>query len=44
MNTHADSQGYDILLRDMTDEKCEYAAITNEDGILCQGKTVDWEI
>jgi len=43
MNMHVDSQGSDILLRDMTDERCECAAITNE-GIIWQGKTVDCEI
>jgi hypothetical protein len=44
MNLRADSQVYDILLRDMIDKKCGHAAITNEDGIMWQGKTVDCEI
>ena len=44
MNIHADGQGYDILLRDMTDKKCSYAAISNENVVIWQGKTIDCEI
>ena len=44
MNIHADGQGYDILLRDMTDKKCSYAAISDENAVIWQGKTIDCEI
>lgn len=44
MNMHADGQGYDILLQDTTDNKCGYAAITNEGGIIWQAKSVECEI
>jgi hypothetical protein len=44
MNMHPDGQGYDILLRDMTDKKCAYAAVTNENAIIWQSKAIDCEI
>jgi hypothetical protein len=44
MNMHADGQRYDILLQDTTDNKCGYAAITNESGIIWQAKSVECEI
>jgi hypothetical protein len=44
LNVHADGQGYDVLLSDMTDEKCGYAALTNEVGIIPQSKAIDCEI
>jgi hypothetical protein len=44
MNMHADGQGYDLLLRDMTDKKCGYAAVTNENVIIWQAKAIDCEI
>lgn len=44
MNIHADGQGYDVLLRDMTDKKCGYAAVTNENAVIWQGKTIDCEL
>ena len=44
MNIHAGGQGYDILLRDMTDERCAYAAVTNENAIIWQGKAIDCKI
>jgi hypothetical protein len=44
LNVHPDGQGYDVLLRDMTDEKCGYAALTDESGIIRQSKTIDCEI
>lgn len=44
MNAHADGQGYDVLLRDMTDEKCGYAAVTDENGVIRQSKTINCEI
>ena len=44
MNMHPDGQGYDILLRDMTDKKCAYAAVTNENAIIWQSKAIDCEL
>lgn len=44
MIVHADRQGYDLLLRDMTDKTCGYAVVTNENAVIWQGKTVDCEI
>jgi hypothetical protein len=44
MNIHADGQGYDLLLRDMTDKKCGYAVVTDEHAVIRQSKTVDCEI
>jgi len=43
MNVHADGQGYDVLLRDMTDKKCGYAAVTDENAVIRQSKTIDCE-
>ncbi len=44
MNMHADGQGYDVLLRDMTDKKCGYAAVTDENAVIRQSKTIDCAI
>ncbi len=44
MNIHLDGQGYDILLRDMTDKKCGYAAVTDEDAVIRQSKVIDCQI
>ena len=44
LNVHPDGQGYDVLLRDMTDEKCGYAALTDENGVIRQSKAIDCEI
>jgi hypothetical protein len=44
LNVHLDGQGYDVLLRDMTDDKCGYAALTDENGVIRQGKAIDCEI
>jgi len=44
MNMHADGQGYDALLRDMTDEKCGYAAVTDEDAVIWQSKVINCDI
>jgi hypothetical protein len=44
LNVHPDGKGYDVLLRDMTDEKCGYAVLTDESGIIRQSKTIDCEI
>ena len=44
MNVHADGQGYEVLLRDMTDKKCGYATVTDENGVIRQGKAIDCDI
>jgi hypothetical protein len=44
LNVHPDGQGYDVLLRDMTDDKCGYAALTDENGVIRQSKAIDCEI
>jgi hypothetical protein len=44
MNMHPDGQGYDILLRDMTDQKCGYAAITDENLVIRQSKVFTCEM
>jgi len=38
----SDGQGYDLLLIDMTDEKCGYAVLTDEDGVIRQSKAIWW--
>ena len=40
LNVHSDSHGYDLLLTDMTDEKCGYAVLTDEDGVIRQSKAI----
>jgi hypothetical protein len=44
LNVHTDGQGYDLLLRDLTDEKCGYAALTDESGVIRQSKALDCPI
>jgi hypothetical protein len=44
MNVHADGRGYDVLLRDMTDDKCAYAAVTDENGVIRYSKVYTCEI
>jgi hypothetical protein len=44
LNVHSDGQGYDLLLIDMTDEKCGYAVLTDENGVIRQSKAIDCEI
>ncbi|MGB2901723.1 MAG: hypothetical protein WBB89_20880 [Candidatus Acidiferrum sp.] len=44
LNVHLDGQGYDLLLRDMQDEKCGYAALTDESGVIRQSKAIGCEI
>ena len=44
LNIHSDGQGYDVLLSDTSDEKCGYAALTDESGIIRQSKAIDCEI
>jgi len=44
LNVHSDGKGYDVLLRDLADDKCGYAALTDESGVIRQSKTIDCEI
>jgi hypothetical protein len=44
LNVHIDGQGYDLLLRDMKDEKCGYAALTDESGVIRQSKAINCNI
>ena len=40
MNVHADGQGYDVLLRDMTDERCGYAVVSDESVVVIRQSKV----
>jgi len=40
LNVHSRGQGYDLLLTDMTDQKCEYAVLTDENGVIRQSKAI----
>ena len=44
LNVHIDGQGYDLLLRDLLDEKCGYAALTDESGVIRKSKAIDCNI
>jgi hypothetical protein len=44
LNIHADGQGYDVLLRDTTDQKCGYAALSDESGVIRQSKAIDCDL
>ena len=44
LNVHSDGQGYDVLLMDLADDKCGYAALTDESGVIRQSKAIDCEI
>jgi hypothetical protein len=37
-NVHADGQGYDVRLQDLTDKQYGYAALTDESGVIWQGE------
>src|ERR1700730_16055449 len=41
LNLTPDGKGYDVMLEDMTDKKCGYAALTDERAIIRQSKTID---
>jgi hypothetical protein len=36
-----DGKAYDLLLEDVTDPKCGYAVVTDERGLVRQGKSID---
>ena len=40
----SNGQGYDLLLTDMTDEKCGYAVLTDENGVVRQSEATACEI
>ena len=44
LNVTPAGNGYDVLLEDITDKACGYAAITNESGLIRQSKTIDCDI
>ena len=44
LNVTADGKRYDAVLEDTTDKSCGYAALTDERGVIRQGKTIDCEI
>ena len=37
-NGHADGQGYDVRLQDLTDKQYGYAALTDESGVIWQAE------
>ena len=41
LNVNSDGQGYDLFLTDMTDAKCGYAVLTDENGVIRQSKAID---
>lgn len=43
LNVHVDGQGYDVLFSDTTDQKCGYAALTDENGLIRESKAIDCE-
>jgi hypothetical protein len=36
-----DASAYDLLLEDVTDPKCGYAVISDERGLIRQGRSID---
>jgi hypothetical protein len=44
LNLTADGQAYDLVLEDLTDKACGYAAITDERGVIRQSKAIDCKI
>ena len=44
LNLTADGQAYDLLLEDLTDKTCGYAALTDERGVIRQSKVIDCNI
>ena len=41
LNVSADAKAYDLLLEDLKDDKCGYAAITDDRGVIRQAKSID---
>jgi len=44
LNLTADAQAYDLVLEDLADKTCGYAAVTDERGVIRQSKTIDCDI
>lgn len=44
LNLSGDGQSYDLRFEDLSDEKCGYAAISDESGVIRQSKAIDCEI
>jgi hypothetical protein len=44
LNAHVDGKGYDLMLQDLTDKTCWYAALTDESGVIRQSKAIDCKI
>jgi hypothetical protein len=44
LHVTADGKAYDLLLEDLTDKSCGYAAITDERGVIRQSKAIECEI
>jgi hypothetical protein len=44
LNLTADGQAYDLMLEDLTDKACGYAAVTDERGLIRQSKAIDCKI
>ena len=44
LNLVADGNGYDVLLEDIRDKSCGYAAVTDERGVIRQSKTIGCKI
>jgi uncharacterized protein involved in copper resistance len=44
LNLAADGNGYVVLLEDITDKSCAYAAVTDERGVIRQSKTIGCKI
>jgi hypothetical protein len=40
LNVHAGGKGYDLMLQDLTDKTCGYAAVTDESGVIGQRKAI----
>jgi hypothetical protein len=44
LNLTADGQAYDLMLEDLADKTCGYAAITDERGVIRQSKAIDCKV
>jgi hypothetical protein len=44
LNVSSDGKAYDVLLEDLNDKTCGYAAITNETGLIRQSKNISCEL
>jgi hypothetical protein len=44
LNLTGDGQAYDLMLEDLTDKTCAYAAVTDDRGVIRQSKAIDCDI